>query len=288
MKKTINYTITNKDDGLMIKAVLSKQLGLSRREISRLKFTDGLRINHELVRVTEIVHEGDEVELTFSENDEKKAQILLVEPDILYEDEDLVVVNKPTGMPTHPSHKHLDDDMGTLLQNYYGKNLTIRSIGRLDKDVSGIVLYAKNQLSAARLSKQRNEGILKKTYIAVVNGEVEEDSGTWTYSIHKKEGSIQKKVDKRGNDCITHYKVLQKNHDHSILEVMIETGRSHQIRAGLAAYGYPIVGDSLYGSKEGCIACALHSHTITFKQPFSNEEIYVEAPLPSYMQEFFD
>ena len=286
MEKKIKFQITSEQDGLMIKAILSKHLNLSRREISRLKFNHGIVVNGESVRVTEIMHEGDTVEIIFLEQDEKKAQIIENKPEILYEDEDLVIVNKPTGMPTHPSHKHLHDDMGTLLQNYYQKKFVVRAIGRLDKDVSGVVLYAKNQPSASRLSTQRNTGILQKTYIAIIHGKVKKKKDTLVYGIHKQENSILKSVNPNEKDCITHYEVLKENDDYTILKVIIETGRSHQIRAGLAYFLQPIVGDALYGKKED-IPCCLHCASITLQQPFQKERIVVEAPLPTYMQKFY-
>ena len=186
MRKELTYTITTKDDGLMVKAVLSKRLHLSRREISRLKFSDGLLLNDTPCRVTETVHTGDVIHLIFMEKDTAHAVRLSGKPDILYEDEDLVVVNKPAGMPCHPSHEHLDDDMGTLLQNYYKDQFTIRAIGRLDKDVSGIMLYAKNQPSAARLSKERQDGRLNKYYLAICSGSFQQKCGTLQYALEKK------------------------------------------------------------------------------------------------------
>lgn len=172
MRKDIVFTIQEKQDGLMVKAVLRSELNLSRREISRLKFSNGLFLNGVMCRVTEIVHTGDEVKVVFAEQDQGHAVRLSGKPDILYEDEDIVIVNKPTGMPCHPSHEHLDDDMGTLLRNYYDGKFTIRAVGRLDKDVSGIMLYAKNRPTCARLSKQRSSDSFHKEYLAIVEGKM--------------------------------------------------------------------------------------------------------------------
>lgn len=285
MRKELEYTIERKDDGLMVKAVLSKQLHLSRREISRLKFSNGLLLNKVPCRVTEIVHTGDVIHLIFMEKDTAHAIRLVGKPDILYEDEDLVIVNKPAGMPCHPSHEHLDDDMGTLLQNYYKDQFTIRAIGRLDKDVSGIMLYAKNQPSAARLSKQRQEGKLNKYYLAICSGHFEKKSGTLQYALEKVAGHKERMVSDKGQLCVTEYQVLDECEDYSLLQVHIITGRTHQIRAGMAWAKHPLVGDRLYGGEmDNLHRPALHCACLDLVQPFIKEKVHVECPLPEEME----
>ena len=284
MKKTIEITIEHKENGLPIKTVLSKCVGLSRREISRLKFMHGLILNGEECRVTEMVHTGDVVTLIFPEKDIAHAVRLLQKPDILYEDEDLVIVYKPAGMVCHPTHEHLDDDMGTVLQSYYGDSFTIRAVGRLDKDVSGIMVYAKNQPAAARLSKQRQEEVLHKIYYAVAEGIFTEKKGTLTYSLKRVEGCKDRKVCEDGKLCITDYEVVKEYGNHSLLKIAIRTGRTHQIRAGMAQAGHPLAGDALYGGKKEYIARpALHCGELSLKQPFTGKEIHVVADLPQDM-----
>lgn len=285
MRKEIEITIESKEDSLPVKAVLSKRVGLSRREISRLKFSHGLLLNGKECRVTEIVHTGDTVLLIFPEKDLAHAARIIGTPEILYEDEDLVIVNKPAGMVAHPSHEHLDDDMGTLLQNYYQKDFTIRAIGRLDKDVSGIMVYAKSQIAASRLSKQRNEEHLHKIYHAIVEGHFSESQGTLKYALEKVEGRKERKISSNGKPCITHYKVLKEYDQFSLIEVSIETGRTHQIRAGMAYAKHPLLGDRLYGGDDSLISRpALHCYSIDLLQPFTQETIHVELPEEEDMQ----
>lgn len=285
MRKTIEITIEEKEDGLALKTVLSKIVGLSRREISRLKFEKGLWINGHEARVTEMVHKGDIIELIFPEKDTGHAIRILNKPDILYEDEDLVIVNKPAGMVAHPSHEHLDDDMGTLLQNYYGGNFTIRAVGRLDKDVSGIMVYAKNQPAAARLSRQRNKEVLHKVYYAVAEGRFEKKKGTLEYSLKKIDGRKDRQISQDGQKCITDYEVLEEYENLSFLKISIRTGRTHQIRAGMAYASHPLAGDLLYGGKTNLITRpALHCGHVELKQPFLNTQITVDCPLPDDMQ----
>lgn len=285
MRKTIEIEIESRENGLALKTVLSKEVGLSRREISRLKFAHGLFINGQEARVTQLVYTGDQVTLIFPEKDTPHALRLLQKPDILYEDDDIVIVNKPAGMVCHPSHEHLDDDMGTLLQNYYGEGFTIRAVGRLDKDVSGIMVYAKNQPSAARLSKQRSQEVLHKVYDAVAQGIFETDSGTLRYGLRKVEGRKDRKISSDGQQCITDYAVVGTCQGCSILKVSIRTGRTHQIRAGMAQAGHPLCGDELYGgSKQRINRPALHCGHVELIQPFTKEKITVDCDLPDDMK----
>jgi 23S rRNA pseudouridine1911/1915/1917 synthase len=285
MKKTLEIKITEEMNGLAIKAVLSRFFGLSRREISRLKFSGGILYNSESARVTQPVETGGTLVLTFPDQDTAAAVILSGKPEILYEDQDIVIVNKPAGMPCHPSHEHLDDDMGTLLQNYYGGTFTIRAIGRLDKDVSGIMLYAKNQPAAARLSKQRGEGILHKEYTAVAMGKFEQGEGTLVYKLAKVKGHRDRKAGAQGQECVTRYRAESSGEDYTVLKVSIVTGRTHQIRAGMAYAGHPLYGDRLYGGENDLIARpALHCSNLRLRQPFTGEQIEVSLGLPDDMQ----
>lgn len=285
MKKSLQIEITEEMNGLAIKTVLSRFLGLSRREISRLKFSGGIIYKGENARVTQPVETGDLIELTFPDQDTAAAVVLSGKPEILYEDADLVIVNKPAGMPCHPSHEHLDDDMGTVLQNYYGGSFRVRPIGRLDKDVSGIMLYAKNQPSAARLSRQRAELVLHKEYTAIAEGIFENKKGTLTYSLAKVSGHRERKVTEGGRQCVTDYEVIGEYGNRSLLKISIVTGRTHQIRAGMAYAGHPLCGDKLYGGDtEHIRRAALHCSHLHLRQPFTQKEISLDLPLPDDMK----
>ena len=285
MKKSLQIEITEEMNGLAIKTVLSRFLGLSRREISRLKFSGGIIYKGENARVTQPVETGDLIELTFPDQDTAAAVVLSGKPEILYEDGDLVIVNKPAGMPCHPSHEHLDDDMGTVLQNYYGGSFRVRPIGRLDKDVSGIMLYAKNQPSAARLSRQRAELVLHKEYTAIAEGIFENKKGTLTYSLAKVSGHRDRKVTEGGQKCVTDYEVIGEYGNRSLLKISIVTGRTHQIRAGMAYAGHPLCGDKLYGGDTEYIRrAALHCSHLHLRQPFTQKEISLDLPLPDDMK----
>ena len=286
MRKTLHLKIEKEMDGLMIKAVLKHNVQLSRREVSRLKFAEnGIMLNGNRAKITAPVAEGDDLEINFPERDTSHAIRILGKPDILYEDEDMVIVDKPAGMPCHPSHEHLDDDMGTLLKNYYQGQFTIRPIGRLDKDVSGVMLYAKNQPAAARLSRERKEDLLHKEYLAVAEGIFEQKKGTLKYALKKEEGQKDRKISADGQECITNYEVIQEYGDVSLLKVTIVTGRTHQIRAGMAYAGHPLCGDRLYGGKtEHITRPALHCASLKCVQPFTKKAIMCEAEMPQDMK----
>lgn len=286
MKKTLSIPITEELNGLKIKAVLSQEVGLSRREISRLKFTEnGILLNGDNVYITALVKTGDELMITFADHDLAHYTRIIGSPEILYEDEDLVVVNKPAGMPCHPSHEHLDDDMGTLLQNRYGPSFTIRAIGRLDKDVSGIMLYAKNQPAAARLSRQRTKGSLKKTYTAIAEGIFAAKKDRLTYRLSRREGRRDRLITSDGLECVTEYQVIEEVNDLSVLSVSIITGRTHQIRAGMADAGHPLCGDRLYGGQTDRISRpALHCRQLVFSQPFTKQPIIIECEIADDMK----
>lgn len=285
MQKQIEVTIEEKENGLAVKTVLSKSVGLSRREISRLKFTNGLYKNNQPCRVSEPVKTGDVLTLIFPEKDTPHALRIIGKPDILYEDEDLVIVNKPAGMVCHPSHEHQHDDMGTLLQSYYGDSFTIRAIGRLDMDVSGVMVYAKNQPAAARLSRERQHEILHKQYLAFAQGRLEKKKGTLTYGLKRVPGQRDRKISRDGQLCITDYEVLKEYDSYSLLKISIRTGRTHQIRAGMASIGHPLCGDELYGGQPDRIdRPALHCAFLDLVSPFTKKPVHVEAPLPDDME----
>jgi len=290
MEKVIELVIDDKLNGLLVKAVLSKQLGLSRREISRLKFNNGILVNEETCRVTQVLNKNDTLKVIFPEVDAIHLGYLPEKPNIIYEDDDLVIVNKPAGMPCHPSHEHQGDDMGSLLQNYYGdKPFTIRAVGRLDKDVSGIMCYAKNQPSAARLTKQRKENIFHKEYLAIVSGILDKKKDTFTYRLKKVNGQKRRVISDDGQLCITNYEVVKEFDDYSLVKVDIVTGRTHQIRAGFSYLGHPLLGDSLYGGKSNkMMRVALHCAHVSFKQPFTHKMIDVEAQLPKDMKQLVE
>ena len=276
MQKKIKAT----EAGLLVKNILSKQMGFSRREISRFHVASAIYLNDEKCRLTQEVHTNDVLTIRLEEPK------LESKPVILYEDQDIVVVNKPAGIPSHASAEHFDDDMGSILKRYYQDNqFTVRTVGRLDKGVSGIVVYAKTKQMAALLASAREEQLLHKEYLAIVKGKFVETSGTLTYTLGKEKGIRGRSVTMDGQKCITNYEVITEGNFFSLIKVHIETGRLHQIRAGMAHFGHPLIGDRLYGgSMHAMKRPALHCWKVEFVHPKTKKKITIECKLPDDMQ----
>lgn len=269
---------------------IKSELRLSHRLLSRLKRTEnGILINGKHVTVRYILKVGDILELA----DEDTSPSETVEPvelsvDIIFEDNDIIAVNKPASMPTHPSHGHTDDTLANALAFLYrGKNFIFRPINRLDRNTSGIVLIAKNQRASSFLSNALKNGEFEKTYIAAVEGKISE-SGAIEKHIRRTDGSIIKRTVCAPNDdgaqyAFTEYSPLAFCDTHSLLCVKPKTGRTHQIRVHLASIGSPICGDDLYGGESAFIdRQALHAYSLSFPL-MSGERMTLFAPLHADM-----
>ncbi|MBQ1532438.1 MAG: RluA family pseudouridine synthase [Solobacterium sp.] len=272
--------------------ILSKVFGFSRKEISRLKFQGEILYEGKKVHVNEHIPVSGTLTAVFHEPDtEQKPETDFI-PDIIYEDDDMVIVNKPSGMPVHAGHGHLDDSLGDALAGWYaskGETFTVRVIGRLDSDVSGLVIYAKNQPAAARLSSQRAEGILRKTYTALASGHFAEKEGVIDLPVAKTDGSVKRTVSEDGKEAQTSYKVIREfmvnGAPVSLLELVLKTGRTHQIRAHLSALSHPLLGDQLYSGDCTLIERpALHCSAVECVSPFTNAEIKAEGAIPADME----
>ncbi|MCR5794469.1 MAG: RluA family pseudouridine synthase [Solobacterium sp.] len=296
MDKEFTITLTQEEYDETSKGqvgkILSKVFGFSRKEISRLKFQGEILYEGKKVHVNEHIPVSGTLTAVFHEPDtELKPETDFI-PDIIYEDDDMVIVNKPSGMPVHAGHGHLDDSLGDALAGWYaskGETFTVRVIGRLDSDVSGLVIYAKNQPAAARLSSQRAEGILKKTYTALASGHFEDQEGIIDLPVAKTDGSVKRTVSEDGKEAQTSYKVIREfpvsGAPVSLLELVLKTGRTHQIRTHLSALSHPLLGDQLYSGDCTLIERpALHCSAVECVSPFTNEEIKAEAAIPADME----
>lgn len=285
----------NKFIGLTIKEILSNELGFSKRAITSLKNrADGILLNGKHATVRAIIKENDI--LTININDENDNSEKLIPsatlPNIIYEDDDIIALNKPPFMPTHQSQGHFYDTLANSLAYYFtlqNRPFIFRSVNRLDRNTSGIVLVAKNRLSASKLSHQmKNDGI-SKTYIAILNGELPENEGIIETHIRRKEKSIiLREVCQKTDDskiATTSYKVIAKKNGLSLVLATPITGRTHQLRVHFAHMGAQILGDDLYGCASNLInRHALHAYTLRFKHPETNAEFELCAPLSDDMQ----
>jgi 23S rRNA pseudouridine1911/1915/1917 synthase len=208
---------------------------------------------------------------------------------ILYEDDFLLILNKPAGLAIHPSITHYEDSLSNGVKFYFEKNklqIKIRPVNRLDKDTSGIIIFAKHAYIQECLIRQMKENTFSKKYLALVEGFFKPEEGTIKAPITRKENSIiERKIDLNSNleseQAITHYKTLEKLNNASLVEFSLETGRTHQIRVHSKFKNHPLIGDSLYGNKSDLISRqALHSYKISFVHPISKSIINIEAPIP--------
>lgn len=288
-QQSYNRLVWSVEKEELLKKVLIEEMGISIRMISELKSrravqVDGqLRLNHETVYVGEIVTvdlgEGR------SEYELEQGQI-----DILYEDDDIVAVNKSPFMVVHPTRNYLT---GTLL-NYmeywfreHGIFERVRFISRLDRDTSGILLIAKNRYAHHRMSQAHQGKTMQKKYVALIEGKMEKLEGVIDAPIGKREQeSIKREVTEKGQSAVTKYKVLKEGQKFSLIELTPVTGRTHQLRCHMAYIGYPLIGDSLYGGNMEYMARqALHSMELEFFSPRKEEKIHLKAKLPQDMQE---
>ncbi len=283
MNKTIILNITEDMNGKEIKEILSSYLKLSKEIIKQLKTKDdGILLNGEKAYVIKRVSTSDNLTVNIREKFMDNIPPSDIPIDILYEDEDILAVNKPRSMPTHPSLNHYTDTLANGVMYYY-KDLpfTFRAITRLDRDTSGVVLIAKNILSAHLLGVEMKYKRIKKNYIAVVNGKLKDKEGIISAPIKRaKEGIMLRCVAPDGKEAVTEYKVISEGENLSLVTLSPLTGRTHQLRVHMSHIGHPIYGDDLYGAPQKNERLRLHCREITFIHPFLKREIKIEAPLP--------
>lgn len=277
-----------------IKEVLKNHFKVSERLLVKLKRNKKIYLNNSPAYInTELkINDFILVNLDFEEETENIIPTKM-DLEIIYEDNSFLILNKPFGIPVHPSILHFEDSISNGVKYYFNSinlNKKIRPVNRLDKDTSGIVIFAKNEYIQECLIKQMKNKIFKKEYIAILEGNLNKTSGTINAPISRKEGSIiEREINSAGDSAITHFE-LQKTFEKdgynlSLVKFILETGRTHQIRLHSKHLGYPIIGDSLYGKTSSLISRqALHAYKITFVHPISNKKISLEIDLPEDMK----
>ena len=283
----------NEDDNLTLKEVLLDKLNFSVRYVSKLKRFKTVNVNKNFKKLDKKVKKGDLIEVSIQEDMANfKPQNLNL--DIVYDDFDLIVVNKPPFMVVHPTKSHFENTMANWVTDYIvkkGEGVKIRFVNRLDMNTSGLVIVAKNPFAQHVLSSEMKEEGFDKKYITVVKGVVEKDQGTIDEPIYRPtDDSVKRVVDSRGQESITHYKVIERLKDATVLEVKLETGRTHQIRVHMSHIGHPIIGDELYGSLDEDLINrqALHAYSLKFKQPRTKEVLEFETDIPRDMKELIE
>ena len=289
----LEFVVNNNDNGKTVKDILLSCLHISHRLLITLKRENSIFLNGLPTFVYQTVVTNDVVYVSFDYVEDNSNIVSKQIPlDIVYEDEWLLVVNKCSGIPVHPSILHYEDSLSSGIKFYFdsiGLKKKIRPVNRIDKDTSGLVVFAKNEYIQESLIKQMQAGSFNKEYIAIVEGFFDDSkkSGTINAPISRKEGSIiERCVNDGGSPSVTHYEVLKESEMHgikfSVVKCKLETGRTHQIRVHMAHIGHPLLGDDLYGGNTSLISRqALHSYRISFIHPISEQNISFKAPIPN-------
>ena len=279
-----------------IDVYLAEKLDISRVAVQRMLENGKIMVNDNKSKPSYKLQKKDKIKVEEEQPQEisLKAQDIPVE--VLYEDNDIIVVNKPKGMVVHPANGNPDGTLVNAIMSICKESLSgiggeIRPgiVHRLDKDTSGAIIIAKNDKAHINLSEQIKNHEVEKTYIALVKGFVKENEATINMPIGRSQKDRKKMaVVKNGKQAITHFKVIDRFDNYTLLEVKIETGRTHQIRVHLTQIGYPIVGDCVYsnGKNEWNIkGQCLHAKSLKFRHPTTGKELFIEASIPEYLQE---
>ena len=293
--------INEEQQGKRVDGVISAYATeLSRNTVQRLIEEEQIKVNGNKIKPSYKTNLNDIIDINIPKAKEIDLKPQNIPLEILYEDNDIIVVNKPKGMVVHPANGNPD---GTLVNAIMAKcKDSLSGIGgeirpgivhRLDKDTSGAIIVAKNDKAHIKLSDDLKNHKIQKTYIALVRGIIKENEATINMPIGRSKQDRKKMaVDKNGKEAITHFKVLKRyNEKYTLLEINIETGRTHQIRVHLSHIGYPIIGDDTYsnGKNEwGVIGQCLHAKSLKFKHPITGREMLIEAELPEYFQKILE
>lgn len=283
----------NEDENLTLKEVLLDKLNFSVRSLSKMKRYKTVKVNNKYIRPGDKINKGDLIEVKIEEEmaDFNPQDLKLP---ILYDDFDIIMVNKPPFMVVHPTKSHFENTIANGVTHYVvekSENVKIRFVNRLDMNTSGLVIVAKNPYAQFVLSSDMKEDKVEKMYIAVVKGVVKEDFGTINEPIYRPtDDSIKRIVHEEGQPSVTHFEVVERLKDATVLKLKLETGRTHQIRVHLNHIGHGIIGDELYGYVDENLINrqALHAFSLKFKQPRTREDLEFKAPLPKDMEELIE
>ena len=290
MNRNIDYIIDENSAGLRVEQFLRRKRysGQNLSEIKRMP--KSILVNGVHYYMRQELSKGDHLQVRICETqNSEKIPPTKLPLDIIYEDEDLLVLNKPAGMPIHPSLNNYTNSMANALAYYFqsqGKPFIFRCCNRLDRDTSGLTIVSKHLVSGSILSDMTKYREVHREYLAIARGSVTPSEGTIQAPLGRKEGTIiERTVDwEHGEDAVTHYKVVKEANGHSLVSLRLETGRTHQIRIHMKYLGYPLIGDYLYNpDMEYMTRQALYSHHMEFTHPITGEHMSFTAPLPEDM-----
>jgi 23S rRNA pseudouridine1911/1915/1917 synthase len=290
MNSSLEFNIKEDEVGLKLREYLRSRAKLSGRLIKGAAMDERIFVNGKCARLNYVLKCSDTITFEVVKEESQNIEPEDIDIEVIYEDTDVIVVNKSPGMVVHPTKSYPSGTLANGLINYFrnkGEKCIVRLVSRLDMDTSGLILVAKNQYSHMALARDMQNENFKKTYIAIVHGNIGKRSGTINLPIYRTEGpDIRRIVDKRGQESITHYEVVESFKEGDVVKVSLETGRTHQIRVHMTNVGHPLFGDSLYGKDEPDYIKrqALHAYKLSFPHPRTGDIVSLESKLPEDME----
>ena len=293
---TLEKSVEKSFEGRKIREYLKEEMGLSSRLIRGAAMDKRISVNNTPVRMNYILKENDNIVINLNKKESQNIEPEKIDIDIVYEDSEIIVVNKGPNMVVHPTKRYQSGTLANALLYYFketNQDCIVRLVSRLDMDTSGLIIIAKNQYAHMELSNNMQQNEIDKRYLALVHGHMEQMEGTIDKPIYRPEleGNMKRVVDERGQRSITHYIVIERLKDADLVECLLETGRTHQIRVHLSSLGHPIYGDTLYGDESDSEIMprqALHAYGLNFKSPRTKKPLELRAELPNDIKELLE